>query len=114
MPNMKNKMNTHNQKKINPPKDNIARTCICIRKHQYPLDKKCLTSYVRYKACITPNEENSKIKIYYGVSKTTSKLIYANHKKTFNNKKNQTDTFENIISGIQLYNKKYHQKLNHF
>ena len=22
--------------------------------------------------------------------------------------------FENIISGIQLYNKKYHQKLNHF
>ena len=24
------------------------------------------------------------------------------------------DVFENIMPGIQLYNKKYHQKLNHF
>ena len=26
----------------------------------------------------------------------------------------QNDIFENIILGIQLYNKKYHQNLNHF
>ena len=58
MPNMKNIINTHNKKIINPPKDNIARTCNCIRKHQCPLNEKCLTKNVIYKASITPNEEN--------------------------------------------------------
>ena len=54
--------------------------------------KACLTNNVLYKASITPNEENSKTKIYYGVSETAFKLRYANHKKTFNNIKYQTDT----------------------
>ena len=62
---MKNIINTHNKKKINPPKDNIIRTCNFIRK------QRCLlTNNVLYKANITPNKENSKIKIYYGVSET--------------------------------------------
>ena len=34
-------------------------------------------------------------------------------KKVINVKKIMSE-FENIISGIQLYNKKYHQKVNHF
>ena len=46
MPNMKNIINTHNKKIINPPKDNTTRTCNCIRKHQCLLNKKCPTSYV--------------------------------------------------------------------
>ena len=83
MPNMKNIINTHNKKIINPPKDNIARTCNCIRKHQYPLNEKCLTM---------SSEENPKTKIYYGVCETAFKPRYANHKKTFNNIKYQTDT----------------------
>ena len=41
---------------------------------------------------MTPNEENSKTKIYDGVSETAFKLRYANHKKTFTNIKYQTDT----------------------
>ena len=35
-------------------------------------------------------------------------------KKLNDNLRNANYIFENIISGIQLYNKKYHQKLNHF
>ena len=81
MPNIKNIINTHNKKIIKPPKDNITRSCNCIRKHQCPLNEKCLTNNVLYKASITPNEENSKTKIYYGVSETAFKLRYANHKK---------------------------------
>ena len=77
MPNVKNI--------INPPKDNIARTCNCIRKHQCSLNEKCLTSNVLYKTSITPNEENQKTKIYQDISETAFKLRYANHKKTFNN-----------------------------
>ena len=92
MPNMKNIINTHNKRIIHPPKDNIARTSNWIRKHQRPLKKKCLTNNVLHKASITPKEENSKTKIYYGVSETAFKLRYAKHKKTFNNMKYQTDT----------------------
>ena len=100
MPNMKNIIN---KRIINPPIDNIARTCNCIRKHQFPLNEKCLTNNVLYKASITPNEENPKTKIYYGVCETTFKGRYANQKKTFNNIKYQTDTelsneYWNIIS----------------
>ena len=90
MPNIKNIIN--NKKIINPPKDNITRTCNGIRKHQCPLNEKCLTNNVLYKASITPNEENSKTEICYGVSETAFKLRYVNHKKTFNKIKYQTDT----------------------
>ena len=109
MPNIKNIINTHNKKIINPPKDNITRTCNCIRKHQCSLKEKCLTNNVLYKASITPNEESCKTKIYYGVSETAFKLRYANHKKTFNNIKYQTDTelsneYWNIISANKTSN----------
>ena len=89
---MKNKINTYNKKIINPPKDNITRTCNCIRKHQCLLNEKCLTNHVLFKASITPNEENAKNNIYYDISETAFKLRYANHKKKFNNIKYQTDT----------------------
>ena len=92
MPNIKNIISTHNKKIINPPQDNITRTCNCIKKHQCPLNEKCLTNNALYKASITPNEENLETKIYYGVSETAFKLRYANHKKTFNNIKYQTYT----------------------
>ena len=109
MPNMKNIINTHNKKLINPPKDNIARTCNCIRKHHCPLNKKCLTNNVLYKASITPNEENPKTNNYYGVCETVFKRRYANHKKTFNNIKYQTDTelsseYWNVISANKTLN----------
>ena len=58
---------------------------------------------------MTPNEENSKTKIYDGVSETAFKLRYANHKKTFTNIKYQTDTeplnqYWNIISANKTSN----------
>ena len=78
-------------------------------KHQCPLSEKCLTNNVLYEASITPNEENPKTKIYYGLSETAFKLRYANQKETLNNKKYQTDTelsFEywNFISANKTSN----------
>ena len=109
MPNMKNIINTHNKNIINLIKDNIARTCNCVRKHQCPLNEKCLINNVLYRASITTREENTKRKIYYGVSKTAFKLKYGNHKKTFNNIKYQTNTelsneYWNIISANKTSN----------
>ena len=69
------------KKIINIPKENNARTCNCIRKHQCPLNEKCLANDVLYKASITPKKENSKTKIYYGISETAFKRRYMNHKK---------------------------------
>ena len=109
MPNMKNIINTHNKKIFNPPKDNIARTCNCIRKQQCPLNEKCLTNNVLYQTSITTNEENPKTKFYYGVCETAFKLRYPNHKKTFNKIKYQTDKelsneYWNIISSSKTSN----------
>ena len=75
-----------------------------MKKHQCLFNEKCLTNNVLYKASITPNEENSKTKIYYGVSKTGFKLRCANYKITLNKTKYQTDTelsneYWNILSG---------------
>ena len=106
MPSMKHIINTYSKKIINPLNDNIARACNCIRKHQCLLNKICLTNNVLYKASITPKEENSKIKVYYCVSETAFKLRYANHKKSFNNIKYQTDTeLSNEYWNIKLANK---------
>ena len=44
-------------------------------------NQKCLTNNALYKASIIPKEENSKTKIYYGVSERAFKLRYASHKK---------------------------------
>ena len=58
MPNMKIMVNTHNKKIIDPQKDNIVRTCNFMRKHQCPLNEKCLASNTLYQASITKKEEN--------------------------------------------------------
>ena len=73
MPDMKNIVNTHKKKIINPPDEIITRTCNCIRKHQCPHNE-CLTNNILHKASITPNVNNSKREIYYGVSETAFKL----------------------------------------
>ena len=109
MPSKKNIISMRNKKIINPPKDNIARTCSCIRKHQCPLNEKCLTNNALYQASITTNEENPKTNIYSGVCETAFKLRYADHKKTFNNIKYQTDTelsneYQNITSANKTSN----------
>ena len=51
-----------------------------------------MTESLVYKADIISNEENSKTKVYYGLSETTFKVRYANHKKTFNYIKYKSDS----------------------
>ena len=82
---------------------------MCLWNEFFLVHEKCLTNNVLYKASITPNEENPKTKIYYGVCETAFKRRYANHKKTFNNIKYQTDTelsneYWNIISANKTLN----------
>ena len=92
MPNMKSRINTHNKtvKKAQPSAQ--ARTCNCINKSKCPFNNKCLINNVLYKANITSTTENYRNKIYYGISETKFKSRYANHRKSFKNRKYNTDT----------------------
>ena len=91
MPSMKNIINTYNKK------------IMILQEHATVSG---LTNNVLYKASITPKEENSKTKVYYCVSETAFKLRYANHKKSFNKIKYQTDTeLSNEYWNIKLANK---------
>ena len=69
-----------------------ARTCNCINKSKCPLNNKCLSNNVLYKANITSESENYRNKIYYGISETKFKSRYANHQKSFKNRNYKIDT----------------------
>ena len=83
MPNMKSKINIHNKKVTKAKPSAQPRTCNCINKLKWPLNNKCLSSNVLYKANITSESENYRNKIYYGISETKFKSQYANHRKSF-------------------------------
>ena len=91
MGNIKSIINTHN-KQILTENKTPTKNCNCINKHDCPLDNKCQTTNLIYKAKITSNLPNYFYKIYYGTSEGTFKVRYANHKKSFKFEKYRTDT----------------------
>ena len=87
---MKNVINTHNKIIIKPPKDNIARTCNCTKKHQRPFNDKRLTN-TKQVSHQTKKIQKQKF-IMALVKQHSSSDMQTIHKQTFNNIKNQTDT----------------------
>ena len=88
---MKSIINSHNKNILkNDEKEN--KKCNCIKKEECPINNECLTTNIVYKANITSNLENQVTKEYIGVSETTFKKRYANHKKSFNHVKYESDT----------------------
>ena len=67
--------------------------CNYANKKQCPLNGHCLTESIVYQAIITGNIPGYKEKVYLGVSGTTFKVRYSNHKKSFtkNHQKNDTE-----------------------
>ena len=89
MPNIKSRINIHNKKVTKAKPSAQTRTCKCINKLKCPLNNKCLSNNVLYKANITSESENYRNKIYYGMSETKFKSRYANHRKSFKKQKLQ-------------------------
>ena len=87
--NISSVISSHNKFLLNKNTDTFG--CNCRQKTSYPLDNKCLTPKVVYKAEIT-NEVNQEKKIYIGLTETTFKECYRNHVKSFKNKKYSKDT----------------------
>ena len=92
MPNVKSIINKHNKTVLDPPTNNSERTCNCINREKCPLQQKCLTNNIMYKATLTSNQDNYQHKICYDITKTKFKQRYANHIKSFRHEKHQSDT----------------------
>ena len=91
MNNINTIINANNQK-IKNKQPAILKECNCIKRNECPLQNKCLTSNIVYKATISSNYPNYKNKTYIGISETKFKLRYANHKKSFNHTKYKNDS----------------------
>ena len=89
---MKSRINIHKKTVTKAKPSAQARTCSYINKSKCPLNNKCLSNNVLCKANITSTTENNRNKIYYGFSETKFKSRYANHRKSFKNRKYKTDT----------------------
>ena len=102
MPNFKMKLDSANKQKMNlhesssASKDN-QNGCNCRDRKTCPLMNKCLSKGLVYQATVKTQESEES---YVGMTETTFKLRYANHKQSFNNPvyRNQTELSKYIWS----------------
>ena len=94
-PNMKNIVNSHNQKILkSSEKQDSEKTCNCT-KSPCPIQGKCLTDKVVYQAVVTTETEEQ---TYIGLAATTFKARLSNHNTSFKySQKRGTTTLSNYI-----------------
>ena len=93
MPNVKSIISKHKKTALDPPTNNREKTCNWINSQKCPpLQQKCLTNNIVYKATVTSNQDNYQHKIHYGITETKFKQRFANHIKSFRHEKHQSNT----------------------
>ena len=93
MSNVKSIITSHNTRIIrkSQPQDINAENCNCRNKHACPLQNKCMSKDIVYKATIsTGNTQDTKH--YIGMTSNTFKELYRNHIKSFTHKKYSNET----------------------
>ena len=98
MPNIRAKINGHNQKILQPKPTEPQKLCNFLIREDYPMNGLSLTSSILYQAKIKCNDSKCKQKRYKGICETTFKKRCANHKKSFNLIKSKNDTTFSIES----------------
>ena len=78
--NIKTTINSHNAKILFTKKSTEQRTFNCLNKVNCPLEQKCLTINMVYKAKVTSSNQNYQEKVYFGSCETTFKNRFSNHK----------------------------------
>ena len=78
-------MNSHNPKVLFPKKSTEQITCLnnCLNKVNCPLEQKCLTTNIVYKAKVTSSNQNYQEKVFFGSCEATFKKPFSNHKNSF-------------------------------
>ena len=98
MPNVENIISTHNKNILNKhrqPKTDDRKLCNCRNSEQCPLDGKCLTDNVVYKATITttdPKTQQNHTETYTGLTECEFKTRYNLHKSSFKNQRTRKAT----------------------
>ena len=92
MPNIRSKINSRNNKILQPKPTEPQKLCNCLVKEDCPMNGLCLTSGILYQATKNCCDSKYKQKICKGICETTFKKRYANHKKSFNLIKSKNDT----------------------
>lgn len=90
MGNIASVISAHNKNILQPNKNNTW-GCNCRVKDNCPLENKCLTPTIVYKATVM-NNANDESKFYYGVSETPFKERFRNHTKEFKHAKYRNST----------------------
>ena len=94
-PNIGSVISTRNARLLADPPAPEEKTCSCPKNKECPLDKKCLSKNIVYKATIT--QENQKTETYTGLTSTTFKARLGTHKTSFKNPEaNQTSLSRHI------------------
>ena len=89
MKNMASIISSHNKQILQPPTETYG--CNCRDRESCPLDHKCKTPRIIYRADVS-NDVDNETKFYYGLTDTTFKERYNNHKKSFKHEKYRYNT----------------------
>ena len=89
MPNMSSIITKHNKKFLNKKVETEERKCNCRDKTNCPMEGKCLTKCIVYKASVSSLNE---AKHYLGTAEDEFKTRYNNHKTSFKNRTHGKDT----------------------
>ena len=87
--NVENIIKQHNAKLLNEVDNQQARLCNCHNKETCPLDGKCLSTCIIYKAEVKTPTDTS---VYYGASEGEFKFRYNNHTKSFRLRRYENDS----------------------
>jgi hypothetical protein len=107
MPNVQQIINRHNQSILNP-KETTPKGCNCRVKSQCPMEGRCLESNIVYQATVSTD---NKSETYVGLTSTTFKARYNNHKYSFNHTSKRAATeLSNYIWSLKDNNIPYNIK----
>ena len=81
MPNIRSKINGHNEKILQPKPAEPQRLYNCLVKEDCPLNALCLKSIILYQATIKCNDSKYKQMRYKGICEPTLKKRYESHTK---------------------------------
>jgi len=113
MPNVKQKIDGHNQAILNRHQttDNTTHGCNCRNRNDCPLNGHCLKTALIYQA--TVSTENNSDQTYIGLTEGTFKSRFNNHKASFNHFHKKTDTkLSEYVWDLKQANRQYTIKWN--
>ena len=90
--NIQSIINSYNAKILFPKESTEQRTWNCLNKVNCPLEQKCLTRIIVYKAKVTSSNQNYQENVYFGSCETAFKKWFSNHKKSYNLKQYKNET----------------------